>query len=308
MGDPRLARRAVALAADLARRPGRTVLGASRSWAGAKGAYRLLANPKASHGALLAPHVADVRAGCAGQGDFPPVEDTTILDFSGRAGAAAPPPSRAEVHPRARPGRAARTATLEIRALRVQPRAPWRPGKGAGNDPCGAWAVEVREDAPAAGATPLRRLLLTSWDCSDGGGAAKVAGAYAARWLVEEYHKALKTGAGIERAQLADAAAVTRLLGILAVVAARLLAAKFSGDVPAGQGPFEPGFVELVKAVGKGPPGAWTCRDVLRAVAMHGGFPGRKGDGEPGWQTIWQGYLHLSAMLDGYRLARKGCG
>ena len=39
--------------------------------------------------------------------------------------------------------------------------------------------------------------------------------AYAKRWLIEECHKALKTGAGIERSQLGTRERLEALLGIL---------------------------------------------------------------------------------------------
>ncbi|MFG0287414.1 MAG: IS4 family transposase [Rhodopirellula sp. JB044] len=47
-------------------------------------------------------------------------------------------------------------------------------------------------------------------------------------------------------------------------------------------------------------------------MAKMGGFIGRKGDGEPGWMTIWRGYRELTLLLDGMRLAEqtrsKSCG
>jgi len=42
----------------------------------------------------------------------------------------------------------------------------------------------------------------------------------------------------------------------------------------------------------------------FRELAKLGGFLGRKGDGEPGWQTVWHGYKELHSLLDGLRLAR----
>jgi hypothetical protein len=36
-----------------------------------------------------------------------------------------------------------------------------------------------------------------------------------------------------------------------------------------------------------------TIAEFWRGVAMLGGFIGRKGDGEPGWQTLWDGWRRL---------------
>jgi hypothetical protein len=55
--------------------------------------------------------------------------------------------------------------------------------------------------------------------------------AYACRWLIEEYHKALKTGTGIEKSQLSRVERITALLGILALAAVRLLNMKLLARV-----------------------------------------------------------------------------
>jgi hypothetical protein len=46
---------------------------------------------------------------------------------------------------------------------------------------------------------------------------------YATRWLIEEYHKCLKTGCAVEKRQLESAASLVTVLGFFAVVAVRLL-------------------------------------------------------------------------------------
>lgn len=42
-----------------------------------------------------------------------------------------------------------------------------------------------------------------------------------------------------------------------------------------------------------------TVFGFFRALAGLGGFPRRKGDGEPGWQTIWSGLETLLPCLRG---------
>ena len=42
-----------------------------------------------------------------------------------------------------------------------------------------------------------------------------------------------------------------------------------------------------------------TVRDFFHRVARLGGFLDRKGDGEPGWQTIWHGWEKLALMIRG---------
>ena len=40
-------------------------------------------------------------------------------------------------------------------------------------------------------------------------------------------------------------------------------------------------------------------------VARLGGHQNRKGDGFPGWLTLWRGWMKLQSMVDGYRAGRR---
>ncbi len=46
---------------------------------------------------------------------------------------------------------------------------------------------------------------------------------YAQRWVIEDYHKCLKTGCAMEQRQLETADGLLAVLGFLAIVAVRLL-------------------------------------------------------------------------------------
>ena len=143
--------------------------------------------------------------------------------------------------------------------------------------------------------------------------AMRVIKAYTRRWLIEEYHKCLKSGTRMERSQLTTAQHITALLGILAVVAVRLLKLKLLATtcpVPAGSveelGP--EGLVVLEAKVGR-PPAGWTPQSVWFAVARLGGFLARRSDGNPGWLTLWRGWRKLMLLVQGVDLARgEECG
>lgn len=45
--------------------------------------------------------------------------------------------------------------------------------------------------------------------------------------------------------------------------------------------------------------------EVVRLIAMLGGFLGRKGDGEPGVKTIWQGLQQVTTFAQSLRWARE---
>ena len=50
-----------------------------------------------------------------------------------------------------------------------------------------------------------------------------------------------------------------------------------------------------------------TVREFTLALGRLGGHQNRKGDGLPGWQTLWRGWNQLHAMVS-YELSRSTCG
>ena len=48
-----------------------------------------------------------------------------------------------------------------------------------------------------------------------------------------------------------------------------------------------------------------SLREMIRQIAMLGGFLGRKGDGEPGVKTLWQGLQRVMDFVLGLRFARE---
>jgi hypothetical protein len=45
-----------------------------------------------------------------------------------------------------------------------------------------------------------------------------------------------------------------------------------------------------------------TVRDVFFALAALGGHLGRRGDGPPGWQTLWHGLCSLPLLVEAFGL------
>ena len=126
------------------------------------------------------------------------------------------------------------------------------------------------------------------------------------RWIVEEFHKAWKTGCRAEERRLAQADRLVPLLGALAIVAVRLLTLRDAArrdstapaDVPAAA-------LKVLAAKLQRPAECFeTNRAFLRGVAQLGGFLARTSDGEPGWQTLWKGWSVLMTLVEGYELAQ----
>jgi hypothetical protein len=209
---------------------------------------------------------------------------------------------------RARTGQAARVAELSVSAVHVEIRSPQRPGAGRGKLPAVACTiVRVWEAKAPEGVEGLEWLLLCDGEKTDGESALECARQYARRWLIEEYHKALKSGMGAERVQLETGERLMAAVAILSVVALQLLVlrerARVSPDAPASESGLDEDEVEMLEAATRRR--LVSARDVALALGRLGGHMNRPSDGLPGWQTLWRGLTHLRAMVDGARLARE---
>jgi hypothetical protein len=233
-------------------------------------------------------------------------EDHSVL----AAVAQAPVRGDLSVELRARPGQPARTMRMVLRACTVTLRGPWRPGRQLA--PRTQQVVEVREVDPPAGIKPMVWVLLTSLPIRTLAQIKRIVGCYTQRWLIEEFHKALKTGTQVETSQLATGRALQALAAVLSLVALRLLETKLYArafpDQPVRPGQFAPELIRLLAARVGRPHGGWTQRTVWRGIARCGGFLARRGDGEPGWITIWRGWRSLLTMVEGVVLYRKSGG
>lgn len=206
---------------------------------------------------------------------------------------------------RARPGQAAREAELEVRIGKIKiPRpkhvSPWVRTLEQG--PVAMNVIEVAEVNAPQGVEPIHWVLLTSLSVATFDEAWAIIGHYELRWLVEEYHKALKTGCCTESRQLKTAGRLEALVGLTSVVAVRLLQlkslARTSPHVPA-QSVVPRIWLKMLKLARKNLNRVHdlTVGQFYREVAKLGGFLGRKSDGQPGWITIWRGWEKLNMYV-----------
>jgi hypothetical protein len=206
---------------------------------------------------------------------------------------------------RSRGGQPAREALIEVRVGRVRiprPRhvSPWV--RAFEPPPIEMNILDVQEVNPPTGVTPIRWVLFTSLPVKTFSDAWTVIGYYERRWLIEEFHKALKTGCRTESRQLKTAGRLEALVAVTSVVAVRLLQlkslARTNPDVPASR--VVPGvWLKMLKLARKNLTRIHdlTVGQFYREVAKLGGFLGRKSDGEPGWITIWRGWEKLNAFV-----------
>jgi hypothetical protein len=208
----------------------------------------------------------------------------------------------------ARKGRPARRATVSVSSKAVRLRSPQRPGANVGYlPPIDCTAVRIREQAPPAGQEGIEWILLCDAPAETFAQARGCAGQYATRGLIEEFHKALKTGLGAERLQLETAERLFAVVAMMSVVALRLLAVREAvrRDPEAAAEAARLGETELkvLRAVTQRP--LRSVREVALALGRLGGHLNRARDGMPGWQTLWHGFKKLQLLCEGVRLARK---
>lgn len=212
---------------------------------------------------------------------------------------------------RARDGQLAREAQLEVRVghIRVPPPhhlSPWV--RKLEQPPIAMNVIEVVEVNVPAGVTPIRWILFTSLPVETFDDVWAEIGYYESRWLIEEYHKALKTGCCTESRQLKTADRLEAFVGLSSVVALRLLQlkslARTNPDRPANL-VVPRVWLEMLTLARKNLTKVFhlTIGQFYREVAKLGGFLGRKSDGDPGWITIWRGweklntYVHVATKL-----------
>lgn len=220
-----------------------------------------------------------------------------------------------ELEVRANKDQPARTATMEVRCATISmPRPKAGVSRFAHESGIGAIrmsVVEVREINPPRGVEALRWVLLTSEEVANFNDAWRVVEWYEKRPLVEEYHKCLKTGCRVEARQYQTGDRLAPVIGLLSVLAIRLLQLKMVArqhpECPAAKVVPADWLTALPKLTKQRKP-IQTVRDFFRSLAGLGGFLGRKGDGEPGWQTIWGGLETLLLCLRGAAALRKKCG
>jgi hypothetical protein len=217
-----------------------------------------------------------------------------------------------QLHLRSREGRPARTAKLKVSfgPLRMPPPVHQSPYvKQQHPAPIPLWVIQVQEVDPPRGVKPLHWILYTSLPVETLEDAWEAIGYYEQRWLIEEWHKALKTGCRLTERQLETADRLEAMTGLLSVVAVRLVQlktiARHDGQRPARE--VVPGqWITMLTRVRPklSPSEKLTIHQFYRELAMLGGFLGRKHDGEPGWLTIWRGWQKLHLMLRGARAYR----
>ncbi len=199
-----------------------------------------------------------------------------------------------------REARPARQAQLELRFKTVPLPAP--------NEDCPTLAVQavhVRERQQPQHGQRLEWLLLTTCPVRTVQDAQRVLQWYRRRWVIEDWHRVLKTGCKVEQLQHRRAERIERAVTINAVIAWRLMLMALLGR----QTPELPAEVLFTRtellvlrdfAHERQLPEPNTVGRAVRTMAVMAGYLNRKGDAPPGHQKLWEGLTDLRAAARVY--------
>jgi hypothetical protein len=262
------------------------------------GNYDLLAAECARGGRF----VVRIQAGFATKGVRTPVASGS---FERTVSVSAKPTGRG---PRKVPGRGPRIAKLLVTACEI---AIPTPRKGKHPLPLRRLnLVEVQEVDPPEDEPGVNWRLLTTEPVLTVEDLARVVDSYRARWLIEEYFKALKTGCAFEARQLMSRHALENALAVLMPMAWHMLLLRgVARDAPATPADqlVSPAQYRLLLHLAKPANNRWGIRlgrnpdatELLYAIARMGGH--LRNNGTPGWITLRRGMdklYHLEAAAE----------
>jgi hypothetical protein len=214
---------------------------------------------------------------------------------------------------RERPGH---TATMQFAFVAVRLMPPKQPRGEHSQEPLAVWVVRAWEKNPPKGAEPLEWFLITNVSLLSSAKARQIIVWYECRWIIEEYHKALKTGCNIEEMQFTYAARLAAMIALQSVVALTLLNLRDASRRPDAKTTkattvVAHDYVKVLSAwrCGEERP-EWTVHEFFLALARLGGHQNRRHDKQPGWLVLWRGWTALQFLVTGARLryTRKKLG
>jgi len=214
----------------------------------------------------------------------------------------------------AQKGRKARSAEFAVRGGPILLLPPHAKYGHHGDEPLPLYVVYVNETSkPPRGEEPIDWTLLTNEPVRTFADAWRVVGWYERRWVVEEYHKALKTGCQIEDLQFTAVERLQPAIALLSLVALTLLNLRDASrrvDAKTRQAStlIAADYIEVISVWRHREVRDMTVHDFFFALARLGGHQNRKRDHRPGWLILWRGWMKLQLMLDGYAAAKRKCG
>jgi hypothetical protein len=206
---------------------------------------------------------------------------------------------------------AEREVTLRVSWAAVEVLPPHVKKGEYANLPIRAWAVRVWEDGVPANGTKIEWFLVCLDAVTTAAEAWRKSDWYACRWMIEEFHKAKKTGCQVEHLQFRTEAALQPMIALLSVVAVMLLNLRLAARRPDAK---DRRATDIVEPIYEDVLRGWrykttrepmTIYEFYMAVARLGGHFNRAADGFPGWLTLWRGWQKLQAQVAAVEIDRR---
>jgi hypothetical protein len=209
-----------------------------------------------------------------------------------------------EVPPRA--GRKQRTAELSVRFCEILLSPPQ--GKSKLGE-IRLWAVHARERRPPTEVEGVEWMLLTTVEVTNFDQACEKLDWYVQRWMIENFHKTLKSGCRIEDRHLGHVRRLENCLAIDMMVAVRIMHMTWLGRTEPNKPCtiyFEDHewkalscFISKKRVPQSTVP---TVNEVVGWIGKLGGHLGRKTDKPPGTQALWEGWQRASDIIETVKL------
>jgi hypothetical protein len=131
---------------------------------------------------------------------------------------------------KARPGRAGRIAVMTLHYEHIELRPP---KAHKGSPPISLWVVHLVEENPPNGTKAVEWFLLSTMAVTSPEQALTLLDYYCFRWRIEDWHRVLKSGCGIEELRNDTAERLKRAIAIYMVIAWRVMLMTLLGrEVP----------------------------------------------------------------------------
>ncbi len=212
------------------------------------------------------------------------------------------------------PGRRARKTKVHVAFMPVHLALPRKKSGAYANKTLPLWSVRVWEPNTPADEEPLEWILLTNCPVTNLKEAFERIDWYGLRWIIEEYHKGMKTGCGIETLQFEKIERLEPCIALISAVATTLLRLRDAARAPDADTRPATDVVDsiYVEALASCYPGRLKGKTTVLTFYMHvarlGGHQNRKSDGFPGWITLWRGWTKLESIVTGFTARAINCG
>lgn len=211
-----------------------------------------------------------------------------------------------------------RQVVLELKATSVTFSPSERRAKGTRELKPITLNVVIAKEKDLTGGDYLEWILLTTESTVTLEDARKITRYYEMRWRIEDFHKAWKSGVGVEEQRMQSIENLEKMIVILSFVAVRLLQLKEyfecpivldtpNNDIACDELLTDTEWKVLWNSVErkslpeKTPSAAWA----YKAIAKLGGWTDSKRTGKAAWSTIWKGWFRLRERLEGLKIAAE---